>query len=64
MRDPVIAMDSYTYERAAIESHMRQTPAAALPLSPISGEPLPSRALIPNRLARDFIQHMYDLEDY
>ena len=59
MRDPVVAMDGYTYERSAIESHMRNTVPPALPVSPMTAAALSSTVLIPNRLARDFIAHLF-----
>lgn len=55
----MIATDSYTYERFAIENLMQQTPPPAMPPSPTTGEPFSSRRLVPNRLASDFIGHMH-----
>ena len=59
MVDPVIAGDGYTYERAAMEAHMSRTAQPELPLSPMSGVMLPSRALVPNKLAHDVIKHVH-----
>lgn len=59
MRDPVIAMDGFTYERSAIVEHMSRFPLPGMPVSPLTGAPLPSRALVPNRLAQDFIGHLF-----
>ncbi len=43
MRDPVIAADGHTYERAAIEQWLRQSAT-----SPVSRAPMKAAALIPN----------------
>lgn len=59
MQDPVVAMDGFTYERSAIEAHMSRFPPPALPTSPLTAAPLPSRTLVPNRLAHDFIGHLF-----
>jgi hypothetical protein len=46
-RDPVVASDGQTYERAAIVAWMAKSDA-----SPVTGQPLVRGALLPNRLAR------------
>ena len=52
MRDPVVAGDGYTYERAAIESWLGQHAS-----SPITKQPLPdSSDLVPNLTMRSAIQ--------
>ena len=53
MRDPVIAADGHTYERAAMQSwlELHQT-------SPVTGATLAHRKLIPNVIIRGVIlQH-------
>ena len=59
MRDPVIAADGYSYERASItqwiDSSTRQGIAV---ISPMSGEPLASLHLLPNRSLRSTIQDL------
>lgn len=47
MRDPVVASDGYTYERAAIEAWM-----AASMVSPRTGQPLKHCDLVPNLTLR------------
>ena len=47
MRDPVTAADGHTYERVAIENWL-----ASSGKSPVTGKPLPHRALVPNLLVR------------
>jgi len=61
MRDPVCASDGFSYERTAIERHLG-VPSRALPLSPVCGQPLTSRILMPNLLLRQLIcRHLLDL---
>jgi len=61
MRDPVCASDGFSYERTAIEQHLG-APSQVLPPSPVCGEPLTSRILMPNLLLRQLIRrHMLDL---
>jgi hypothetical protein len=50
MRDPVVASDGYTYERAAIEAWMESRA-----VSPITRAPLPGRELVPNLTMRSAI---------
>ena len=50
MRNPVVAADGYTYERAAIERWM-----AGCTRSPITSAPLPSQELVPNLTMRSAI---------
>jgi len=61
MHDPVFAMDGYTYERLAIEKHIRQ--AGRLPvISPMIGLPFASKTLVPNPTIKQLIQrHLPDL---
>ena len=58
MRDPVMAPDGVTYERAAIEAYFCQIPPLTEPLSPSTATVLPSEVLLPNRLVRDMISHL------
>jgi hypothetical protein len=51
MRDPVVAADGFTYERAAIAAWLAQHGA-----SPLTRRPLPSRELLPNLTMRAAIQ--------
>lgn len=44
MRDPVVAADGATYERAAVEAWLRAGNTA----SPLTGAPLPHPGLTPN----------------
>ena len=60
-RDPVIAADNHTYERAEIEAWFRKALSAGslAPLSPLTGQPLEHLNLSPNiliaQLAREFV---------
>ena len=47
MRDPVVASDGYTYERAAIEAWMAESM-----VSPRTGQPLKHKDLVPNLTLR------------
>jgi Mg-chelatase subunit ChlD len=51
MRDPVIAPDGYSYERAAITQWL-----AANPVSPITRAPMTASDLVPNRALRTTIE--------
>lgn len=52
MRDPVVCLgDGQTFERAAIAAWLETNDA-----SPISGERLPSKELVPNHALRQMIQ--------
>lgn len=51
MRDPVIAPDGYSYERAAITQWL-----AANPVSPITRAPMTTADLVPNRALRTTIE--------
>ena len=60
MSDPVIAADGHSYERRAIEEWFRAQPTmASAVVSPMTGQPLASRTLIPNialrKAVRDFV---------
>ena len=51
MRDPVIAADGHSYERASIEQWLRTRRT-----SPLTGQPLPNQTLIPNHRLRAMIE--------
>ncbi|KAJ9519399.1 hypothetical protein QJQ45_023031 [Haematococcus lacustris] len=51
MREPVVAADGYTYERAAIQNWLGHSDT-----SPVTSEQLTHKLLLPNKLARDIIQ--------
>ena len=54
MRDPVIAADGHSYERAALESWLAQHDT-----SPVTGQPLPHKRIVDNVLIRNAIsRHM------
>src|SRR3989338_5741508 len=53
MRDPVVAADGHSYERAAILEHFRTGGASAR--SPITGAPLPNQSLFDNLALRTMI---------
>ncbi len=55
MRDPVIATDGLTYERSAIEGFFAALGGAPL-RSPVTGQLMPSAALLPNLAIRDLVQ--------
>jgi hypothetical protein len=55
LRDPVIASDGQTYERSAIEGWF-QTLGGGPPRSPVTGQLMPSAALLPNLAVRDLVQ--------
>ncbi len=55
MRDPVIAADGQTYERTAIEGWL----AAGSLRSPVTGQLMPSAALLPNLAIRDLVQRSH-----
>ena len=54
MRDPVIASDGQTYERSAIEGWFVM--GCGPPRSPVTGQLMPSAALLPNLAIRDLVQ--------
>merc|ERR1712087_495516 len=61
MRDPVVAADGWTYERRAIEKHYVRA-GRGMPLSPITGERMTTRHLMPNNVVNKLIKaHMPDL---
>lgn len=61
MRDPVIAMDGWTYDRHAIELYFARA-GHVLPLSPVSGRRFAARMLVPNNSVAQIIrQHIPDL---
>jgi len=61
MRDPVCAADGYSYERTAIQRHFAKA-GRTLPLSPVSGERMPTRFLVPNLVVKQLIRdHLPDL---
>jgi len=55
MADPVQACDGYTYERAAITEWFARHDVNAPVLSPLTGQPLANRTLIPNYMLRSAI---------
>eukprot|EP00887_Chlorella_sp_A99_P002971 scaffold24.g2971.t1 len=56
MRDPVLAADGRTYERAAIEAWIaQQLGKGCLPDSPMTGEPLEHLQLAPNHNLRSIV---------
>lgn len=55
MRDPVIAADGQTYERTAIEGWVASLGSRPL-RSPVTGQLMPSAALLPNLAIRDLVQ--------
>lgn len=61
MNDPVVTMDGHTYERSAIQSWFlnQQKQGVAQPLSPKTGEKLPSFALIPNHNLKMMIEEYH-----
>ena len=56
MVDPVIAVDGQSYERAAITQWFGNHARGVQVLSPITNQPLPSRALVPNLSLRKLTQ--------
>jgi len=56
--DPVVASDGHTYERYFIETHFRING-----LKSLSGTPLTSRILIPNRVVKKLIAAIYQEYD-
>lgn len=63
MSDPVVAADGHTYERGMIEKWVRQGlgagacwPGSSGPRSPMTNEPLPNTALVPNLALRSAIK--------
>ena len=58
MRDPVIATDGVSYERAAIEAYMRRFLAPTPLLSPVTTAVMPGLTLLPNKPARELIAHL------
>ena len=56
MRDPVVAADGYTYERAAIlQLGWLAAMRGEVPRSPTTGLPMPSAALLPNQAIADML---------
>ena len=57
MKQPVIAADGYSYERAALEAWLLQNST-----SPVTGQPLPHKRIVENVLIRRAIwSHMDQL---
>ena len=52
MSDPVMASDGHTYERAAIERWFESNQT-----SPLTGEELASKALVPNMMIRSMVHN-------
>lgn len=68
MRDPVLAADGFTYERAAIATWIARERAAAAvagrlpqPRSPMTNQPLEHEALVPNRALRAVAEELLGL---
>jgi len=55
MRDPVIAADGQTYERSAIQGWLAAM-GSGPPRSPVTGQPMPTAALLPNLAIRELLQ--------
>ena len=53
MRDPVVAADGVSYERAAIEAWLQTSD-----LSPQTGQPLDHKELLPNHSLRSLLQSL------
>ncbi len=51
MTDPVLCADGHSYERAAIKAWLRGHDT-----SPMTGEPLPNRDVVPNHTLRSMIR--------
>jgi hypothetical protein len=64
LRDPVIAVDGQTYERAAIAQWFGQHHSGDTVNSPMTGKPLPSRSLVANialrKLVADYVDQSED----
>merc|ERR1712176_360063 len=61
MRDPVCASDGWTYERVAIEKHFLRA-GRAMPLSPVTGQRLTTRNLVPNNVVKQLVRlHLPEL---
>ena len=52
MRDPVLAMDSHTYDRSSIEAWLK----TGKKTSPKTNAPLPSTALYSNHAVKSMVQ--------
>ena len=55
MLNPVLAADGHTYERAQIEAWLRTHDT-----SPLTGQPLESKALVPNILVRGQVREFLE----
>ena len=60
MQNPVIAQDGHTYERSAIEEWFSRSASAN---SPMTGERLPNKTLIPNRSLQSAIKDFKARQD-
>lgn len=61
MRDPVVAADGWTYERIPLEKHFQRA-GRAMPSSPVTGERLCTRHVVPNKVVQSLVrQHLPDL---
>ena len=59
MRDPVVAADGHTYERAAIAAWIeRQAAAGRPPRSPMTNERLAGAALVPNHVVKAAVREL------
>ena len=60
MRQPVIAADGYSYERAALEAWLLQHST-----SPVTGQPLPHKRIVEKVLIRNAIaRHMDQMRQH
>merc|ERR1719162_1582579 len=56
MTDPVVSVDGYTYERAAIARWFSSSRN-----SPVTGQPLPHSELVPNHSVRTLLKTLIDM---
>ena len=61
LADPVMAADGYTYERSAIEKHIKTArDKGEAPKSPMEGTPLEDDRLMPNKRLKSRVQRFLD----
>lgn len=56
-RDPVVTSDGLSYERAAVEAWLKDHSTSF-----VTGQPLPSKALVPNRALKKRLQKLGMIE--
>jgi len=56
MRDPVCAADGWTYERRAISDYLSRA-GRGLPMSPVTGQRLPTRTVVPCNVVAQLVKH-------